>query len=190
MTTESSQGGIGRTAFNGLLLIVLGCGLEAIFPTVQVSCPARTASAPDCDLRSRILFDQVTIRHKPLPALQPIKEIEYIRSPRSRGGSPTLFFDTAAGRVSATATWADQLSLQKDLQEPLRAYLANPSAPATVATMRPTLWEDPGGDAANRMVRKTHPATIAARALTIGGLLFWIWLPVQLVMSFSRRARA
>ncbi|MCC7125578.1 MAG: hypothetical protein IT178_12075 [Acidobacteria bacterium] len=185
----SSHGGIGKTAFSGLLLIALGCGLEAIFPTVRVSCPARTASAPDCDLRSSIAFDQVTVRHAPLPALQPIGEIEFVRTPRGRGGTPTLYFDTAAGRVSAIR-WGDQLSLQKDLQEPLRAYLADPHAPAIAVTMRPTHWVDPGGNAANRLVRNTHPGKLAANALIIGGLLFWMWLPVELVTSLARRARA
>lgn len=186
---SSSQGGIGATAFKGLLLIVLGCGLEMIFPTVRVSCPARTAAAPDCELRSLIAFEQLTVRHSPLPALRPIGEIEYIRSARSRGGTPTLFFDTAAGRVSAIR-WGDQLSLQKDLQEPLRAYLADPHAAALEVTMRPTNWVDPGGDAADRMVRRTHPGKIAANVLIVAGLLFWVWLPVQLAMSIGRRTRA
>jgi hypothetical protein len=183
-----SQGGIGATAFKGLLLIALGCGLEALFPTVQVSCPARTAAAPDCDLRSLIAFDQLTVRHSPLPALQPVGEIEWTRPARSKG-TPMLYFDTAAGRVSAIS-WGDQMSLQKDLQEPLRAYLADSHAAAIEVTMRPTRWVDPGGNAANRLVRKTHPGKIAANVLIIGGLLFWLWLPVQLVTSLKRSLRA
>jgi hypothetical protein len=186
---EPSRGGIGKTAFTGLLLIALGGGLEAFFPTVRVSCPARTASAPNCDLRSLIAFDQVTVRHAPLPALQPIGEIELIRSARSRGGTPRLYFDTAAGRVNAIR-WGDPLSLQKDLQEPLRAYLADAHAPAILATMRPTHWVDPGGNAANRLIRKTHPGKLAANGLILFGLLFWMWLPVQVVTSIVGRTRA
>jgi hypothetical protein len=186
---DSPQGGIGKTAFTGLLLFVLGCGLEACFPTVRVSCPARTVATPACELRSFIAFDLVTVRHAQLPALQSVGEIEWTRPARSKGGTPMLYFDTAAGRVSAIR-WGDQMSLQKDLQEPLRAYLADPHAAATDVTMRPTLWVDPGGNAANRLVRKTHPAKIAANVLIGGGLLFLVWLPVQLVTSVVRGTRA
>ena len=100
-----------------------------------------------------------------------------------------LYFDTAAGRVSAVR-WGDQMSLQKDLQEPLRAYFADAHAAAIEATMRPTRWVDPGGNAANRLVRKMHPGRIAANVLIVGGLLFWMWLPVQLVTSLMRSTRA
>lgn len=82
------------------------------------------------------------------------------------------------------------MSLQKDLQEPLRAYFADAHAPAIEATMRPTRWIDPGGNAANRLVRKSHPAKIAANVLIGIGLLFWVWLPVQLATSIARRSRA
>lgn len=184
-----AHGGIGKTAFSGLLLIAMGCGLDALFPTVRVSCPARTATAPNCELRSLIAFEQVTIRHTPLPALQPIGEIQYLRTARSKGSTPTLYFDTAAGRVSA-ARWGDQMSLQRDLQQPLRAYLADARAPAVELTMRPTDWVDPGGYAANRLVRRTHPGRLAANALIGGGLLCWLWLPVQFVSTLARRARA
>ncbi len=192
MPDNTPQGGIGRTAFSGLLLIVMGCGFEACFaPAVQVSCPARTAAAPDCDLRSLIAFDRVTIRHTSLPALQPIGEIELTRKARSKS-TEMLYFDTAVGRVSAMS-WASQgnhLSLQKDLQEPLRAYFADAQAPAIEVTMRPTRWVDPGGNAANRLVRKFHPATLVANVLVVGGLLFWMWLPVQAAMAIARRTRA
>ncbi len=185
---DASQASIGRTAFSGLLLIVMGLGSEALFPTVRVSCPARTASAPDCDLRWLIAFDTVTIRHTPLPALQPVGEIELTRAARS-SGTEMLYFFTAAGRVAASR-WRDHLALQKDLQEPLRAYFADAHAPAIDLTMRPVRWVDPGGNAANRLVRKTHPGKIAANVLIAGGLLFWLWLPVQLVTAIGRRTRA
>jgi hypothetical protein len=100
-----------------------------------------------------------------------------------------LYFDTAAGRVSAVS-WGDQMSLQKDLQEPLRAYFADSHAAAIEVTMRPTLWVDPGGYAADRLVRKMHPGKIVANLLIGGGLLFWLWLPVQLVTSLTRSTRA
>ena len=100
-----------------------------------------------------------------------------------------LYFDTAAGRVSAVR-WGDQMSLQKDLQEPLRAYFADAHAAAIEVTMRPTRWVDPGGNAANRLVRKMHPGKIVANVLIGGGLLFWMWLPVQLVTSLMRGTRA
>lgn len=192
MAEPSAPGGIGKTFVSGLLLLVMGCGFEACFaPTVRVSCPARTAAAPDCDLKSVIAFDQVTIRHVPLPALKPVGEIELTRHARS-DSTEMLYFDTAAGRVSAL-DWGrrgDHMSLQKDLQEPLRAYFANATAPAIEATMRPTRWIDPGGDAPNRLVRKLHPATIAANVLIVGGALFWLWLPVQFATSIARRNRA
>ncbi len=185
---SSTAGGIGKTAFTGLLLIVMGCGLESAIPTVRVSCPARTASAPDCDLRWLIAFDTVTIRHTPLPALQPVGEIELTREARSRD-TEMLYFYTAAGRVAASR-WRDHLALQKDLQEPLRAYFADAHAPAIDLTMRPTRWVDPGGYAADRLVRRTHPVKIAVNVVTGGGLLYWLWLPVQLVTAIGRRARA
>jgi hypothetical protein len=98
-----------------------------------------------------------------------------------------LYFDIAAGRVSA-ARWGDQMSLQKDLQEPLRAYFADAHAAGIEVTMRPTRRVDPGGNAANRLVRKMDPGNIVANVLI--GLLFWMWLPVQLVTSLMRSTRA
>src|SRR5690349_9558999 len=120
MATEQSSG-IGTTAFKGLLLIALGCGFQAAcLPTVRISCPARSAAAPDCDLRWLVAFERLPVRQTPLPALQPVGEI-VSTAPARRGGTETLYLDTAAGRVR-TIMWGDHMSLQKDLQEPLKAY--------------------------------------------------------------------
>ena len=68
--------GIWSSALTGALIIACGIGCQAAFaPTVVVSCPARTAAAPDCDLHWRTAFDLIPIRHTPLPALQPVGEI-------------------------------------------------------------------------------------------------------------------
>jgi hypothetical protein len=179
--------GIGRTAFKGLLLIALGCGFQACMPTVRVSCPPRSSVAPDCDLRWLVAFESVSIRHTPLPALKPVGEIERT-APGSRGRA-VLYLDTAAGRVR-TSMWGEHMSLQKDLHEPLRAYFGDPHASAIELTMRPTRWTDPGGNAANRLVRQSHPVWLFANALVGLGLLFWIWLPVQIVRSVARRSRS
>jgi hypothetical protein len=180
-------GGIGSTALKGLLLIALGCGFQACIPTVRVSCPARSSVAPDCDLRWLVAFDLVSIRHTPLPALQPVGEIE--RTAPGRRGKAVLYLNTAAGRVR-TSMWGEHMSLQKDLQEPLRAYFADTRASAIELTMSPTQWTDPGGNAANRLARQSHPMLLFANALVGLGLLFWIWLLVQMVMFVTHRTRS
>jgi hypothetical protein len=184
----ASRRGIGATAVSGLLLVALGCGFDALGPTVRVTCPARSAVAPDCELRWLIAFETLTIRHVPLPALQPVGETEVTFHERSR---PTemLYFDTAAGRVSASR-WRDHMSFQKDLQEPLRAYFANPRAAAIEVTMRPVEWVAPTGDASGGLARRTHPVKIVTSVIIGVGLLFWMWIPVQLAMSWRRRSRS
>lgn len=178
--------GIWSAALTGALIIAFGIGCQAAFaPTVQVSCPARTSAAPDCDMRWFVAFDNVTIRHTPLPALQPVGEIVQTAPSRS-GGATTLYLNTSAGRVR-TIMWGDHLSLQRDLRDPLQAYFADAHAPAIEATMWPSLWSDPGGDAANRLVRRPHPIRWVGNAIVGVGLLFWIWLPVQIVMFVRQR---
>ena len=78
--------GIWPLALTGALIIAFGVGCQAAFaPTVRVSCPARTSAAPDCDMRWLVAFDRVTIRHTPLPALQPGSEIvEHSAQPQRR----------------------------------------------------------------------------------------------------------
>ena len=181
--------GIWSRALLGALLIALACGCQAAFaPTVRVSCPARTSAAPDCDLRWLVAFDKVPIRHTPLPALQPVGEIVQT-APTRRGGATTLYLNTSAGPVR-TIMWGDQLSLQRDLRDPLRSYFENAHAPAIELTMRPSWWTDPGGTADNRLVRRPHPIRVVANAIVVVGLLFWIWLPVQVVMFVAGRNRA
>jgi hypothetical protein len=179
--------GIRSTIVIGACLIAFGSGCQAAFaPTVRVSCPARTSAAPDCDLRWLVAFDMWAIRNTPLPALQPVGEI-VPTSPRSRrGGAATLYLDTSAGRVR-TIMWGDHLSLQRDLRDPLRSYLGDAHASAIELTMLPSWWEDPGGTADNRLVRRTHPMKMVTNAIVGFGLLFWIWLPVQIVMFVARR---
>lgn len=182
-------GGVGRTVFKAVLLIALGAGFQAAFmPTVRVSCPARSSEAPDCELRWLVAFDRVAVRQTPLPDLQPVGEIVWT-APTKRGGAETLYLDTAAGRVR-TIMWGDHMSLQRDLQEPLRAYFADSRAAAIDLTMKPTRWTDPGGTADNRLVRQSHPGSVAANVLIGAGLLFGMWAPVQLVMTVMRRIRS
>jgi hypothetical protein len=178
--------GIWSAALTGAVLIALACGCQAAFaPTVRVSCPARTSEAPDCDLRWLVAFDTVQVRHTPLPALQPVGEI-VSTAPSRRGGATTLYLNTSAGAVR-TIMWGDHLSLQRDLRDPLRSYFGDPHASAIELTMWPSRWVDPGGNAANRLERRAHPIRLLANAILGVGLLFWIWLPVQVAMFVARR---
>jgi len=181
--------GIWSSALTGACLIAFASGCQAAFaPTVRVSCPARTSAAPDCDMRWLVAFDKVTIRHTPLPALQPGSEI-VSTAPSRKGGAITMYLNTSAGPVRSIM-WGDHLSLQHDLRDPLRAYFADPHAPAIELTMWPSNWVDPGGNADYRFVRKPHPIRWIANAIVGVGLLFWIWLPVQIVMFVARGNRS
>jgi hypothetical protein len=135
-----------------------------------------------------VAFDTIPIRHTPLPALQPVGEIANT-APSRRGGATTLYLNTKAGPVR-TIMWGDHLSLQRDLRDPLRSYFADAHASAIELTMWPSWWTDPGGTADNRLVRRPHPMRLVANAIVGVGLLFWIWLPVQMVMSVARRNRS
>jgi hypothetical protein len=177
--------GIWSAALTGTCIIAFACGCQAAFaPTVRVSCPARTSAAPDCDLRWLVAFDMMPIRHTRLPALQPVGEIVQT-APSRRGGATTMYLNTAAGPVR-TIMWGDHLSLQRDLRDPLRSYFADAHASAIELTMWPSRWVDPGGTADNRLVRRAHPMRLVANAIIAVGLLFWIWLPVQMVMFVAR----
>jgi len=173
----------------GACLIALGCGCQAVFaPTVRVSCPPRTSAAPDCDLRWLVAYDMLPVRHTPLPALQPVGEIVNT-APSRRGGATTLYLNTSAGPVRAIM-WGDHLSLQRDLRDPLRSYFGDPHASAIELTMWPSRWVDAGGTADNRLVRRPHPRRLVAHAIVGVGLLFWVWVPVQIVMFVARRSRS
>jgi hypothetical protein len=181
-----SSRNIWSAALTGACLIVLASGCQAAFaPTVRVSCPARTSDAPDCDLHWLVAFDKLPIRHTPLPALQPVGEIAQT-APTRRGGATTLYLNTSAGPVR-TIMWGDHLSLQRDLRSPLQSYFRDPHAPAIELTMWPSRWVDPGGTADDRLVRRPHPIRLVANATVGAGLLFWLWLPVQVVMLVARR---
>ena len=169
--------GIWTAAATGLCIIAVACGLQAAFaPTVLVSCPARSSSPPDCDLRWLVAFDTVPIRRTALPALQSVGEVEALGSGRSsRRGSATpysAYLHTAAGRVR-TILWGDYMELQK-FREPIVKYLADDHAPPLEVTMWPS----------------THPWRMVASAIVGLGLLFWVWLPVQIVVFLTRRIRA
>ena len=180
--------GIWSAALTGAIIIAFGAGCQAAFaPTVRVSCPARTATAPDCDLRWFVAYDMLPIRHTPLPALQSDVEIVQTAATR-RGGATTIYLKTAAGPVR-TIMWGDHQSLQNDLRDPLRSYFADPHASAIDLTMWPSRWVDPGGTADNRVERRPHAIRLVANAIVGVGLLFWIWLPVQSVMVATRRNR-
>lgn len=181
MADSSSLRGIRNSALFGAVIIALACGLQAVFaPTVRVTCPARTAAAPDCDLRWLVAFDRLTVRHTPLPALKPVGEIEQT-APTRRGGATTLFLDTAAGRVR-TIMWGEHLSLQA-LRDPLRKYFADPHAPALDVTMWPTIQTADD-------YHRPHPMRQIANVLVVLGLLCWLWLPVQLAVAIAQRLRA
>jgi hypothetical protein len=165
--------GVWSAALTGLCLIAVACGFQAAFsPTVRVSCPARTSAPPDCDLRWLVAFDLVTIRHTPLPALQSVNEIEQTAATR-RGGATTLYLNTANGRVRTILWGGDHVELQ-GLRDPLRAYLADAHAPPLELTMWPS----------------RAPIRLIANAIVCVGLLFWIWLPVQVAAVVARRIRS
>jgi hypothetical protein len=137
-----------------------------------------------------VAFDMMPIRHTPLPALQPVGEIvNTAPGGGRRGGATTLYLNTSAGPVR-TIMWGDHLSLQRDLRDPLRSYFGDAHASAIELTMWPSRWVDPGGTADNRLVRRPHPIRLVANAIVGVGLLFWIWLPVQIVMFVARRNRS
>ena len=189
--------GIWSSALTGALIIAFGIGCQAAFaPTVVVSCPARTAAAPDCDLRWLVAFDKVTVRHTPLPSLQPVGEIvdtspggRVSTRQGSRSEAVTLYLNTTAGPVR-TIMWGDHLSLQRELRDPLRSYFGDAHASAIDLTMRPSRWVDPGGTADDRLVRQPHPMRLVASAIIGVGLLCWIWLPVQIVRFVAGRNRS
>jgi hypothetical protein len=188
--------GIWAAALTGALIIAFGMGCQAAFaPTVRVTCPARTTAAPDCDLRWLVAFDMVTVRHTPLPSLQPVGEIVDTSPDRrtsTRRGSTaeavTLYLNTTAGPVR-TIMWGDHLSLQRELRDPLRSYFEDADASAIDLTMRPSRWVDPGGTADDRLERRAHPMRLVANAIIVVGLMCWIWLPVQIVKFAARRNR-
>ena len=189
--------GIWSAALTGACLIAFGCGCQAAFaPTVRVSCPPRTSAAPDCDLRWLVAFDIIPIRHTPLPSLRPVGEIvdtspggRVSNRQGTRSEAVTLYLNTSAGPVR-TIMWGDHLSLQRDLRDPLRSYFEDAHASAIDLTMRPSRWVDPGGTADNRLERHAHPMRLVANAIVGFGLLFWIWLPVQVVMFVAGRNRS
>ena len=181
--------GIRSSALIGALLIAIGCGCQATFaPTVRVSCPARTSSTADCDLRWLVAFDTLPVRHTPLPMMQSVGEI-IPTNPRSRRGSAvTMYLNTASGPVR-TIMWGDHLSLQRELRDPLQQYFATANAAPIDLTMWPSRWVDPGGTADNRLLRQPHPIRLVANVLIGAGLLFWIWLPWQIVKSIGRSGK-
>jgi len=177
MATDPYTGrGIWIAAVTGLCIIALACGLQAAFaPTVRVSCQARTSAPPDCDFRWLVAFDTVPIRRTPLPALQSVGEVEAMSSGRSSRRSVTpysVYLHTAAGRVR-TILWGDYMELQK-FREPIVKYLDDRHAPPLEVTMWPS----------------THPWRMIANVIVCLGLLFWVWLPVQIVVFLTRRIRA
>src|SRR5689334_21508269 len=104
--------GIWTAALTGLCIIAAACVFQALFaPTVRISCPARTVAAPDCDLRWLAAFDLVTIRHTPLPALESVPEIVQTAATK-RGGTTTLYLNTAAGPVRTILWGGEPVELQ------------------------------------------------------------------------------
>jgi len=139
MTHERSPS-IGSELFRGLFVFALGCGIQAaIAPTVTVSCPARTAAAPDCTLRWLVAFDVLPVRRTALPALQSIDQVEPLRrgssgSQRRAAAAFTVYLRSAAGRTRAILL-GDQEEL-RTFRAPIATYLGDPHAPALEVTMR------------------------------------------------------
>jgi hypothetical protein len=134
---------LGQATFNTLLTLALGCGIQtAVAPTVIVSCPARTAAAPDCNLRWLIAFDILPVRQTALPALQSIDQIERNGGGGSQGpGRPssgatfTVYFRSAAGRTRAI--WLGDYEELRAFREPIVKYLSDPHASPLEVTMWP-----------------------------------------------------
>ena len=172
-TDNYSLRGIVNSVVTGACLVALACGFQAAFsPTVRITCPARTSTAPDCDMRWLAAFDRITVRHVPLPGVSAVSEIVRTAAAR-KGGATTLYVETTAGRVR-TILWGGHPVELQGLRDPMRAYLADPAAPALVLTMWPS--EAPIRPIAN---------TIAAI-----GAIFWLCIPVQLVVMLGRRLRS
>lgn len=135
------QPGLGQSAFNTLLILAFGCGMQtATAPTVTVSCPARTAVAPDCTLRWLVAFDLVPVRSVALTALQAVDEVEALGSNSRRPGSGmstfTFYFRSAAGRTRVIPL-GDQTELRA-FREPIVKYLQDVHAPPLQVTMWPS----------------------------------------------------
>lgn len=143
MTTEPRRS-LGVEIFNMLLTLAIGGGIQTVAaPTVIVSCPARTAAAPDCALRWLIAFDLVPVRHAPLPALQSVDEVESVSggsSASSSGGGRrgetafTFYFRSAAGRTRAILMGNQQEV--RAFRAPIAKYLNDEHAPPLDVTMR------------------------------------------------------
>jgi hypothetical protein len=168
---------IWTAAVTGLVLIVIACGVQAAFaPTVRVSCPARSAGAPDCEMRWLVAFDRIPLRTTALPGLRSADEVEESNPNggstgprRGTAGAYTVYLQTAAGRVR-TIMWGNQMELQH-FREPIVKYLENAqSAPLDV-----TMWPS------------SHPMRKVTNGIVVVALLFWVWLPVQIV-GLLRRA--
>lgn len=80
-----------------------------------------------------------------------------------------MYLNTASGRVR-TILFADQVELQS-IRDPLRAYLADDDATPLELTMRPD----------------AIPGRLIANVIVCAGLLFLVWLPVQVVAAVRRR---
>ena len=132
---------VGQAIFNTLLMITLGCGIQtATAPTVTVSCPARTAVAPDCSLRWLVAFDILPVRRTPLPVLQSIDQVERNGGGGSResgrrgsGASYTVYLRSAAGRTRAI--WLGDYEELRTFREPIVKYLSDGHAPPLEVTM-------------------------------------------------------
>jgi hypothetical protein len=140
---EDPSPSIRQATFNTLLMITLGCVIQtAVAPTVTVSCPARTAAAPDCSLRWLIAFDSLTVRRTPLPALQSIDQVEGNGGGGSRGAGSrgsgatfTVYLRSAAGRTRAI--WLGDYDELQTFREPIVKYLSDGHAPPLEVTMWP-----------------------------------------------------
>lgn len=82
-----------------------------------------------------------------------------------------MYLNTARGRVR-TILFADQVELQS-IRDPLRTYLSDDHAATPLElTMRPD----------------AIPGRLIANVIVCAGLLFLVWLPVQVVAAVRRRS--
>lgn len=167
--------GIRTAALSGFCLIALASGCQTAFaPTVRVTCPARSsASAPTCEMRWLVAFDRIPIRTTPLPGLQSAGEVEPSRPGKSATGrianrAYTVYLQTAAGPVR-TIMWGNQMELLR-FREPIVKYLGDAQAPPLEVTMWPS----------------SHPMRLVANGIVGVGLLFWVWLPIQVAIALRR----
>lgn len=135
-------------------------------------------------MRWLVAFDRVPIRRTALPGLHAVGEVVESnpgsgpsssgpnRPQRGSAGAYTMYLQTVAGSVR-TIMWGNAMELQW-FREPIVKYLDTPHAPPLAVTMWPS----------------TNPIRKVANGIIVVALLFWVWLPFQVVGVLRRSAPA